>query len=239
MTFREYTPLALRTESKPIIPCDEPNGHLEPSWAKVHDPCAYKHYYQNPRINHCALGIGSEFAELRDDMANPSEPINYLEEFGDFIWYLNLGADAIETSLDDLVDVYQGGDLDDFDVIDYIGIIGGHIQDKAKRLIFYGTDIDFSKQGKETIREELTLLLAKGLRLFVIGCEEYNLDPEDVMERNIEKLRARYPEKFSQELAENRNLDREKAALNKSDDDLNEPLGERSCNEGEACESCQ
>ena len=40
-----------------------------------------------------------------------------------------------------------------------------------------------------------------------------NIDIEEIMQRNIEKLKARYPEKFTQEKALSRNLDAERNIL--------------------------
>jgi hypothetical protein len=40
-----------------------------------------------------------------------------------------------------------------------------------------------------------------------------NIDLEEMLQRNIDKLKARYPEKFTQENALNRNLDVERQIL--------------------------
>jgi NTP pyrophosphatase (non-canonical NTP hydrolase) len=76
--------------------------------------------------------------------------------------------------------------------------------DMLKKHIFYGKPID-----KVNLREEL------GDQLWYIAMALRALDTtfEAVMERNIEKLKARYPDKFTEELAENRNLDKEREIL--------------------------
>lgn len=43
--------------------------------------------------------------------------------------------------------------------------------------------------------------------------DEYNIDPYQPLENVINKLKARYPEKFTQEQAENRNLEVEREVL--------------------------
>lgn len=48
---------------------------------------------------------------------------------------------------------------------------------------------------------------------FAIGCSSMGFDPNELLGRNIAKLKARYPEKFTIENALNRDLDAEKAAL--------------------------
>lgn len=212
MNYSEYTPLALRTESKPVIPAIDPALCYDPSWAKENRPHEYKKFYQNVRLNHCVLGLCSEFSELKDDITVLDSEINYLEEYGDLIWYINLGFDALDLKLDNInADHY---DVEDFDDVDHVGILSGHLADKVKRLVFYGTDIDkLNEKTQSTLREDITSLLSHLKKVFEVGCEMRGLDISDVLERNIAKLAKRYPDKFSQERAENRDLVAEKKAL--------------------------
>jgi len=46
-----------------------------------------------------------------------------------------------------------------------------------------------------------------------LAIDSLGLDPVEVLERNIAKLRARYPEKFTEALANQRDLDKERAVL--------------------------
>jgi hypothetical protein len=46
-------------------------------------------------------------------------------------------------------------------------------------------------------------------------CDDLGVDFEDVWERNIKKLAARYPEKYSRNKALNRNLNKERKILEK------------------------
>lgn len=80
----------------------------------------------------------------------------------------------------------------------------GEFDDALKKHIFYDKELD-----ETNLKEEL------GDILWYIGtvCERMGWSMEDVAKTNIEKLRARYPEKFSQEKAENRDLDREREVL--------------------------
>jgi NTP pyrophosphatase (non-canonical NTP hydrolase) len=48
-----------------------------------------------------------------------------------------------------------------------------------------------------------------------VFCKKNNLNLEEIMETNIKKLAARYPDKFTQKAAINRNLDAERAILEK------------------------
>lgn len=80
--------------------------------------------------------------------------------------------------------------------------------DMLKKHLFYGKPLD-----EVNLREEVGDLLwycAMALRAL-------NTDFDSVMERNIEKLKARYPQKFTEENAVNRNLDVERKILEKND----------------------
>lgn len=76
--------------------------------------------------------------------------------------------------------------------------------DMLKKHFFYGKPLD-----KVNLREEL------GDQLWYIAMALRALDTtfEAVMERNIAKLKARYPDKFTEELAENRDLTKEREIL--------------------------
>jgi NTP pyrophosphatase (non-canonical NTP hydrolase) len=212
MRLNEYTPLALRTESKPAIYVFiKEEGifkALSDKDAKDNYEAEYEKQYVIPRLNHAQLGILSEYAELKDDSG--SDAINYLEEFGDLAWYLNLACDALDISLDELQEITP---IPEFEEIDLIGILGGHLADKVKRLLFYGTTLDKVQKTGLTLREDITSLLAGLKYCLLTGCSEYGLDIEEVLERNIDKLSARYPDKFSSERALDRDLNKEKLAL--------------------------
>lgn len=78
--------------------------------------------------------------------------------------------------------------------------------DALKKHIYYGKPLD-----EVNLREELGDILW----YFAITCDALGVDPSDIMERNIAKLRTRYPEKFNSEQAITRDLDREREILEK------------------------
>jgi len=81
----------------------------------------------------------------------------------------------------------------------------GELVDAYKRHIFYGQPLDM-KSVEEEVGDILWYL---AIMLDVCGCSF-----EDCMQRNIAKLRARYPNKFDEEKAKHRDLDKERKALN-------------------------
>ncbi|MFG1499225.1 nucleoside triphosphate pyrophosphohydrolase family protein [Halobacteriovorax sp. XZX-3] len=80
----------------------------------------------------------------------------------------------------------------------------GEFLDALKKHIFYGKELD-----RVNLAEELGDLF---WYMAIVG-DELGIKFEDVMERNITKLKARYGEKFSEEKADNRDLDSERKIL--------------------------
>lgn len=82
----------------------------------------------------------------------------------------------------------------------------GELQDALKKHVVYNKPLDLVNVQEEAgdIAWYLALL-----------CDAAGYQLEDVMERNIAKLRARYPDKFSEEAALTRDLVAERAELEK------------------------
>lgn len=77
-------------------------------------------------------------------------------------------------------------------------------QDALKKVIFYGKSLD-----KVNLKEELGDMLW----YMAIAMDALNTDFESEMIRNIEKLRVRYPDKFNDSDAENRDTEAERKVL--------------------------
>ena len=82
----------------------------------------------------------------------------------------------------------------------------GELRDAYKKHIFYGTPLDRVNVVEEVGDIEYYL------ELF---CDAENINREDARNRVINKLRQRYPEKFTQKDAIDRDLSKERAELNK------------------------
>jgi hypothetical protein len=80
----------------------------------------------------------------------------------------------------------------------------GELTDSLKKHMFYGKPLDLVN-----INEEIGDLLW----YIALICNECNFSFEDIMKRNIDKLKARYPEKFTSEKALNRDLETERKIL--------------------------
>ncbi len=80
----------------------------------------------------------------------------------------------------------------------------GELMDAFKRKIFYGKALDVVN-----VKEEIGDLMW----YVAILLRELDLDFEDVLQTNIDKLRARFPEKFTEHHALNRDLGKERDIL--------------------------
>jgi len=80
----------------------------------------------------------------------------------------------------------------------------GELLDNLKKVIFYGKSIDYIN-----LKEEIGDLLY----YIAISLDELGVTFEEVMDKNIAKLKARYPDKFTKEKALNRDLEKEREVL--------------------------
>lgn len=78
--------------------------------------------------------------------------------------------------------------------------------DAFKKHIYYGKPLDVVNVGEE---------VADILWYIINLCRLLELDPEKLMDNNIDKLRKRFPDKFTSEAALNRDLDAERKELEK------------------------
>src|SRR5688572_11699064 len=87
-----------------------------------------------------------------------------------------------------------------------IGIVteAGELLDAFKRNIYYGKELD-----KVNVKEEIGDLMW----YIAILAREMDFDFEDILQTNIDKLKSRYPEKFTEQHALNRDLGKERDIL--------------------------
>jgi len=183
--------------------------------------------YQTPEIDklHALLGIQTEIGELLTAVkkevgyGKELDRVNILEEEGDF-WYFCLK----------LYDIYLQGDISKFyldssslfnrnlierpTVLQYNGIIGNCFErNKVVADLFNLIKIDDINRSNHYISTELTQYLRILLRLSYLNLRNYGFTLDECFERNHEKRKARFPEKFDQHLALNRNLEVERQVL--------------------------
>lgn len=155
---------------------------------------------------HMLLGIGSETEELYKAFVL-KDNVNIGEEIADKFWYLANYCTFRSYDLSELFDNKDEFIQDEWELETEVEIIKfSKLQDYVKKYIAYNKPIDRSL-------EENSL---KGLLWslnYVI--DKQNLDLEKLLENNINKLKVRFPDKFTQEKALNRDLISERIELEK------------------------
>jgi NTP pyrophosphatase (non-canonical NTP hydrolase) len=84
----------------------------------------------------------------------------------------------------------------------------GEFEDTLKKHIYYGAKLD-----KVNLKEELGDLLW----YIALACDELKTSFEEVMAVNYKKLKERYGDKFTEEAAEHRDLEKERKILEEGD----------------------
>jgi hypothetical protein len=147
-------------------------------------------------LSHMVLGIATELWE----MENHEDSINYFEEAGDASWFLINLARMTQCPVDDTI--YQKFTAESIVMLDpfercFI------LQDAVKGYIAYNKPMDMV-----TLHYNIQALL-----MYLHYCCTEDEGGEEYLERNIAKLQKRYPEKYTDEAAINRNLEAEREAL--------------------------
>lgn len=161
----------------------------------------------NERLLHAAMGLCTEVGELY----NLNDEQHEIEELGDICWYVALALDAAGSSWeairivpeDEFLAVAVGNNP-----VEAMVLLGTDLLDLVKKQIFYGREIKI-----ERVLEILALL--KNSLHYGIALADMPVTLDDIINANIKKLTARFPEKFSEDAANNRDVKAEYAAMNR------------------------
>lgn len=186
MNWKEYLPLAEKTLSTQFN-------------------CEFKEQL----YLHAVIGSLTEIEELLDNYQNGEllQSVNkqgsIAEESADIFWYLailyrELGIENIDNSFE------INEDFNGFQILMRYLQVNLKMLDALKKKLYYNKNIDMLIFINQTF--ELYSLLER-------YCKFYNTDLGVILEKNINKLKARYGDKFSSEKAINRDLELEKNIL--------------------------
>lgn len=176
-------------------------------------------------LSHMILGLVSEQSEWMAAIAN-GDSVNYSEEVADMMWYIANYCTFRGYSFYDDIYVHTGTLPFDETTPEYetlafyfqynetrheiqVMSMVSQLSDLVKKYVAYNKPID--KQLELTLLRYLAGIFHTG--------EEHNIpqnfyfDFHRDLKNNIEKLQARYPEKFTEENALNRDLDVERKIL--------------------------
>ena len=163
------------------------------------------------RFLHGAMGLATEVAELQES----GDATNLKEELGDLMWYSALICHEAPFDLENIELTARfviGKFSPHHDVPRQLFLMferdlvrsSGRLVDALKKSVFYGRHLDMVK-----MKEDLTIVICNIIK----SCNAFGIDYEDMKAKNIDKLRARYPDKFTESDALERDLDNEKKAL--------------------------
>jgi NTP pyrophosphatase (non-canonical NTP hydrolase) len=174
----------------------------------------------NQRLLHAELGIISEFFELKEWANTKRDKTNLIEELGDLMWYTCLGVDALEMKFEDissyivtqpevkLLMKYLDNKLIDNKLIDKVLTNKVHqASDRVKAMLFY------NREYPSNVHVEL---FGAVVSTIIMLAKLHNITIQEISNKNYAKLKARYPEKYSNEKANNRDLNAERKVLEKN-----------------------
>lgn len=153
---------------------------------------------------HMILGLNSEIGELVNCIGtelkhNPDIP-NLKEEIGDLYWYLGNYCNIQNIAPpQDIVNF-----LESHRCIELLISSVGELTDVVKKFIAYKKEIDRADEMDAVYNIYSALDLLQHI---------YALNGDEIRVININRLLTRYPEKFSNEKALNRNLEAERKTL--------------------------
>jgi hypothetical protein len=180
MTLPDYIKLAKRTEC---------------AYTGVTVTCAALEPYNAARLVHMALGLATEALEFKASLDKNLPRHEQLMEMSDICWFAALAAEELGTAPTEYVPgVYPQMGVQK--VLDLCELFASRV----KGALYYGNPA----KPSDTDPEYWTRIPAEILlRTYAIASA--HLSGEDILDLNINKLRARYGEKFSAENAVVRN----------------------------------
>lgn len=155
-------------------------------------------------LAHMVLGIFSEREE--QIKAHVEQDITgVLEETADALWYIANYCTFRNFSLQELYNDRFDFTQEKWEEHAYVEDVKlSKLQDCVKKYIAYNKPLDSEKE-KNAIKGILTSIVQK--------LSEFGLDIQHGLKKNIAKLQVRFPEKFTEENALNRNLEAERKVL--------------------------
>lgn len=158
------------------------------------------------RLLHSIIGLITECKEWKE----ATDHVNAKEEIGDMFWYGALACDATGCNTEQFGP--QTTTQSAAELVAELENICVVILDNLKARIFYNrTILKTGIEINQIFLEEVTKIPSVLFKL----CAASEVDPEAVMDRNIEKLAARYKEKYTDIDANIRDLAAERVILEK------------------------
>jgi NTP pyrophosphatase (non-canonical NTP hydrolase) len=154
------------------------------------------------RLNHANIGLQTEIGELFE---SEDDEINMKEELGDIFWYLDLACHVFGITIYDLPTVRL--DTKYSDEIRLI-VYNAQFADKAKCLIYYRQQFDLdNSDNKKAFKSD------ENIKDCLNIADDNTIPVHEILESNIAKLSARFPDKYTDQAALNRDIEKERQVL--------------------------
>jgi NTP pyrophosphatase (non-canonical NTP hydrolase) len=179
-------------------------------------------------------GLVTEVGELLENVLNSREGvINFKEELGDIDWYQAIFLRTFpvliplfDSTYETLVAIKKAkqdnrkydGFPNNFLLVSQLSVAISYLADDFKRLVFYGKppkNYDGPKYENllDCYAESIVSKMGKIMGLYLAICVENNVDPSEVRNINIAKLRKRHGETFNKVGVFERDLQAEEKAM--------------------------
>lgn len=154
-------------------------------------------------LAHALIGMTSEINELEEAIDNADE-VNISEELSDQCWYFSLYLDVRGLPTPPILSVIPFNS--------YTSLVRNisKLNDLAKKWIIYNKEIN-----TEIEQRYLSLIFTVLSNFYIDKHTNAVINIERGLQNNIDKLKKRYPDAYSDELAQNRNLEAERKELEK------------------------
>ena len=160
-------------------------------------------FHCGKQVENLLHGVSGVITEL-EELLGWNDEVNKKEEVADVFWYIALLDRELDLNLK--IPTYNveftqiGNDALTIQAFKTSSLL----LDFLKKKLFYNKTIDIASFS------DLTKSLFESMCIF---CNVNDIDVKSILDTNIEKLKARYGEKFTSERAINRNLEKERIIL--------------------------
>ena len=156
--------------------------------------------------HHMTTGMNSETNELLEAVEN-NDKVNIGEEIADKFWYAANLIDIHKMDITRFDDKYKSGAVDFNTLFKRMVNIESKLIDFDKKIYIY------NKEESQEIKDQRVFLTVKYVYYLNSLFTFFELDKSEYLQKNIDKLIERYPTKYEDYLANNRNLQKEREIL--------------------------
>jgi hypothetical protein len=160
-------------------------------------------FHCGKQVENLLHGVSGVITEL-EELLGWNDEVNKKEEVADVFWYIALLDRELDLNLEIPTYNIEFTQIGNDALIIQSFKTSSLLLDFLKKKLFYNKSIDI------VLFSNLTKDLFKSMCVF---CNVNDIDVKSILDTNIEKLKARYGDKFSSDRAINRNLEKERMIL--------------------------